>query len=957
MKTRNLGLMVSMPVFLVPSLAAQVVPKRPQILLDVDLMVAANQNDAIALQRALVHGADPNAKGPMGATPLFMCVFHGDGYRIAEQLIRAGANVNAELVDGDQRHSVAGLAAGALNAPLLRVLLKAGANPRWKDGNGLTLLHRAASGWEFPGPFGALDPSSAQPVETVALLVKAGLEPDGADSAVETPFSMAMRIPLPDIALALLEQGADFRRPMRSREAPIATAALIGHPGLLRSLLSKGADPKALGPANQGLLGLLGQRAMNGRSVVDSFHILVAAGLNPRSAPVGEITLVNRLIQNGAAAPALIQELAEAGAPLDSPDGQGITPLGYVVRGHRMDLIPLLIENGASPTNGPHPPLVLAAFSGNGDALKRFLAQGANPETVDVDGMTPLLALASQWDNSLATLLLDLGVDPTHVNLRGQTILHLGSWYLTNSPSGKRIQARFTNLDIEDKEGRTPLFHAVESNDYAYVQWLLDHQADPNHRDHHGLMPLHQAVRMNWQNNIISLLLTKGAAVDPPKRELIPTALMVAATEGSEGPAMQLLDAGADPLRSDAGGTTALSRAAEKGNDRLLMAMLARIPDRPGPGLGETLLAAVAARQQACAKVLLDRGANPSEPGREGLTPLLAAAEGATPSLIQMLLERGAKVDARTGDGRTALMHLGRSNGSDAKTILACGELLIKAGADVKAVDSGGETALFNAYRLGASGTLLAQSLEAAGLNPKTPNLKGKRPIPGDPFSVEANSAALSALLELGADPNGRAKCGHTLLQHALINKRWDQIPLLLNHGANLHGTDSNQSEPIAWAAGRAPLETLQLLVRKGAHVSPRDGDGDTPLTEALLHGLQANVKYLLEAGAKPEDLFRGNWATWTKLLRTDAAAASAFLKSHDDLEIPKNERGLVGIWTYGALGVAVLKDDAATLKRAHEAGLNFNVKPGTAPTLLDLAKLMGKRQAQIELEKGLKGK
>ncbi|MBL0311611.1 MAG: ankyrin repeat domain-containing protein [Holophagaceae bacterium] len=956
MKPRNVGLMLSLPALLAPSLSAQVLPKRPQILLDVDLMVAAKKNDIAALQRALVQGADPNAKGPTGATPLSLCALHGDGYRIAEQLIRAGANVNAEMMDGSQRHSMAALAAAALNAPLLRVLLKAGADPRWKDGAGLTLLHRAATGWEQGSEFGRPDPSNAQPLETVALLVKAGLEPDGVDSAVETPFSIALRRPFPDVALALLENGADFRRPTATKEAPIVTATLIGHPGLLRALLSKGADPKTLDPSGKGLLGLLGQRTMNGRSAVDAFHILVKAGLDPRSAPAGEITLVNRLLQSGLAVPALVHELAEAGAPVDSQDGQGLTPLGYAVQAHRLDLIPSLMEKGASATHGPHPPVVLAAFWGHGDVMRRFLAQGASPNTVDVDGMTPLLALTNHWDESLATLLLDLGADPTHVNHRGQTLFHLSNW-LSTSPVGKRIQARFTSLDIEDKEGRTPLFNAVERNDYSYALWLLDHLADPNHRDHRGLMPLHQAARNNWHNTMIPLLLSKGAAVDPPKGEALPTALMVAALEGSEAPAMQLLDAGADPLRSDAEGNTALVRAAEKGNERLLMAMLARVADRSVPGLGKALLAAVAARQQACAKVLLDRGANPNEPGKGGLTPLIAAAESVTPSLIQMLLEQGAKVDARTLDGRTALMHLGQQNASDAKTILASAELLMKSGIDVKAVDLEGETALFNAYRLGASGALLVQSLEAAGLDPKTPNAKGKRPIPGDPFSVEANTPLLRALLDLGADPNKRAKCGHTLMLHALINRRWDQVPLLLSHGADLHGADSNQVEPIAYAAGQAPLETLQLFVRKGAHLSHRDGDGDTPLTEALIHGLQANAKYLLEAGAKPEDLFRGDWGAWTKLLRTDAAAAKALLKSHDDLEIPKNERGLIGIWTYGALGVAVLKDDATTLKRAHSAGLKFDVKPGTTPTLLDLAKFLGKHQAQTEIENALKGR
>ena len=63
------------------------------------------------------------------------------------------------------------------------------------------------------------------------------------------------------------------------------------------------------------------------------------------------------------------------------------------------------------------------------------------------------------------------------------------------------------------------------------------------------------------------------------------------------------------------------------------------------------LLKAVAGRQVAEVRKLLESGADPNAAGATGETPLLAAARLGEPDLVRLLIGRGAKATTRLPDG------------------------------------------------------------------------------------------------------------------------------------------------------------------------------------------------------------------------------------------------------------------------------------------------------------------
>jgi ankyrin repeat protein len=87
------------------------------------------------------------------------------------------------------------------------------------------------------------------------------------------------------------------------------------------------------------------------------------------------------------------------------------------------------------------------------------------------------------------------------------------------------------------------------------------------------------------------------------------------------------------------------------------------------------------------ARVLLDRGAQIEHRGLLQMTPLLEASISGS---AELLLSRGADIKAVDEDGDTALA-LASYNGMHGPAIIP---LLVKAGVDVNAVNSDGESAL-----------------------------------------------------------------------------------------------------------------------------------------------------------------------------------------------------------------------------------------------------------------------
>lgn len=118
-----------------------------------------------------------------------------------------------------------------------------------------------------------------------------------------------------------------------------------------------------------------------------------------------------------------------------------------------------------------------------GDELARALAEGADPNTRDAGGRTPL-HVAARVDAAHVQLLLAAGADPDARDQRGLAPLHFAA-----SAGGRTIAALLAAgaaVDPADENGHTPLLHALHGAWLEAASALLVAGADPRHADDSG---------------------------------------------------------------------------------------------------------------------------------------------------------------------------------------------------------------------------------------------------------------------------------------------------------------------------------------------------------------------------------------------------------------------------------------------------------------------------------------
>jgi ankyrin repeat protein len=165
----------------------------------------------------------------------------------------------------------------------------------------------------------------------------------------------------------------------------------------------------------------------------------------------------------------------------------------------------------------------------------------------------------------------------------------------------------------------------------------------------------------------------------------------------------------------------------------------------------QALWTAIAFEDPEQLRQLLKRGANPNKPEELSLmTPLMAAE---TLPVTWALLEAGADPRARDRTGKTALHYAVKMR--DGKTII---QLLVRAGAEInaRAEEPGKTTPLFSAVE---------NYLE-------TPEKKNAEEI-------------IRTLVELGADINAADGKGMTVLAMAIASNHQELVKILVELGAN----------------------------------------------------------------------------------------------------------------------------------------------------------------------------
>lgn len=182
-------------------------------------------------------------------------------------------------------------------------------------------------------------------------------------------------------------------------------------------------------------------------------------------------------------------------------------------------------------------------------------------------------------------------------------------------------------LNSRDKEGNTPIFHAVASKQEQMVKFMIARGANVNATDTNGVTPLHIAAVMG-NGSIAGLLLDFGATVDAVTTQGI-TPLHWAAYYGNQEVAQVLIKHGAP-----------VNAKEKSGNTPLHMAMRTRIK-LSNNAAGKTEAEIIVNKEVA--ELLLKNGAQLNQVNEKGQTPLDFAIEQLNTPMADMLRKRGAK--------------------------------------------------------------------------------------------------------------------------------------------------------------------------------------------------------------------------------------------------------------------------------------------------------------------------
>jgi uncharacterized protein len=214
---------------------------------------------------------------------------------------------------------------------------------------------------------------------------------------------------------------------------------------------------------------------------------------------------------------------------------------------------------------------------------------------------------------------------------------------------------------------------------------------------------------------------------------------------------------------------------------------------------------------------------------------------------MRQLLSRHPSLNETDDNGMTPL-HIG----IDARQ-KACVWLLLEAGADRKARDRQGRTALDAADKIAdqRDRTLILYMLKNFGQEmPRGP--MGPKPWSLEYSVMHRQTNVTRMLLELGADPNATGTGGTTPLADAALKGDLDGVRVLLARGARPKVISQAGTQPIHDAALGDNAEVIRELVTQGADVNARTRDEDqTPLHFAAAMGKMKAVEALVALGAE----------------------------------------------------------------------------------------------------------
>ena len=675
-----------------------------------------------------------------------------DGDKKAIQaLLKEGIDVNVRDWD-DLTALIPAASSGHLE--ICKLLIKEGVDINAKDKDGITALMEA---------------SIMGHTKIVEFLLDSGAEVDAAASSEVTALWLAASEGRSDVMKILLDKMADAKNTRVDGITALMTASVGGHVEAVKLLLENGADPTATD--KDGLTCLM-NAAENGN--VDVLKALAEHADDKSYLDAISNTGYNALtIASAHGHAGAIEFLLEAGANVGAVDDNGVTALMYAAASNHVDAMKMLVEKGQADIDFKHShggtALLEPSTRGATDAIKFLLQSGAQFDFTDNDGVSPLMAVASQGSIEGQTAIIEAlqkvkseAEMKEHINMfsysGGSSVMFAAAGGHLNCTK----QLIGLGADVNAIARATPdylekLKKMVEEGTVTEDEPNVD-----------GVTALHVAAQ-GGHKEVVDILIEAGADVtvlDDEKR----SALMLAVKGNYGEVSKSLVKAGADP-------NTSYTDDAGKNHNLLFDAIMvenddfAKVLIEKGASLDftddkkvTTLLQAAHKGLSNITEKLLEKNSKPeylNAASEDGITPLIAASSEGHVAIVKQLIAAKADINAKDKDGTTALM------AASARGHVDAAKELLNAKAEVNSQNTDGHTALMFAYngknQVETLWERYNQFLAEAKAEKKdsTDDVDDGGTGPVIREALDNHTALIALLLKSGADPSLKDKEGH----------------------------------------------------------------------------------------------------------------------------------------------------------------------------------------------------